>query len=97
MGIKVHVFFYGEGIHNANAYLNPVSDEKNMVRAWQTLTAEFDSIELIVCNTAANKRGVISEEDAPSASAFNLHSAFVAGGLAEFASLSQTADRMVQF
>lgn len=97
MGIAIKVFFYGEGIHNANAFAQPVSDEKNIVQYWHSLVQEYKLLELIVCNTAANKRGIISEEESNDSLVFNLHTGFVAGGLAEFASLSQTADRTVQF
>jgi tRNA 2-thiouridine synthesizing protein D len=92
----VKVFFYGEGIHNANGFIIPASDEKNMMRQWRNLAEQY-GVQLIVCNTAANKRGVISEEEAQSQNAFNLQDPFNAGGLAEFASMSQSSDRLVQF
>ena len=97
MNVNVKVFFYGEGTLNANRLMQPVSDEKNMVAHWQSLQEKFATLELIVCNTAASKRGVISAEEASQSGECNLHHAFSVGGLAEFASLSQSADRLVQF
>ena len=33
----VSVFFYREGVYNANQFTSPASDEFDLVRAWQTL------------------------------------------------------------
>lgn len=93
---KVVVFFYGEGIHNANAFIQPPGDELNIVAAWQQL-AEQQEVQLLVCATAAVKRGVITEEEAPAADAFNLKAPFIAGGLAEFSQLTQSSDHLIQF
>ena len=93
---KVSVFFYGEGIHNANAFMSPVSDDKNLMHEWRSLSEKFP-LQLIVCNTAANKRGVINEEEAKQNNGFNLTAPFIPGGLAEFASLSQSCDKLIQF
>lgn len=95
-GYEVNVFFYGEGIHNCNSFTTPVSDEKNIMSEWRTLSEKYQ-IKLMVCNTAANKRGLIAEEDAISKGHFNIVSPFIAGGLAEFSSLSQKTDRLIQF
>lgn len=93
---KVIVFFYGEGIHNANAFTQPPGDEINIVEAWQQL-AEQQEVQLLVCATAAVKRGVITEEDATADNAFNLKAPFIAGGLAEFSQLTQRSDHLLQF
>ena len=33
----VSVFFYREGVYNANQFTSPASDEFDLVRAWQAL------------------------------------------------------------
>ena len=93
---KVIVFFYGEGIHNANSFMQPPGDELNHYSAWQQL-ADQHQVQLLVCATAAIKRGVITAEDAEIENVFNLKAPFEAGGLAEFSQLSQTSDHLVQF
>ncbi|MCC2604111.1 sulfurtransferase complex subunit TusD [Planctobacterium marinum] len=93
---KVVLFFYGEGIHNANAFMQPPGDELNLHKQWAEL-AQDSNVELIVCASAAIKRGVITEEDAQQTNAFNLSAPFHAGGLAEFSQLSQTAEHFIQF
>ena len=95
-GYDVSVFFYGEGVHNCNSFISPVNDEKNILSEWQGLSEKYQ-INLIVCNTAANKRGLIAQEDAVVSGSFNISSPFIAGGLAEFSSLSQKTDRLIQF
>lgn len=95
-GYEVSVFFYGEGVHNCNSLVTPVSDEKNIVSEWRGLSEKYP-LKLIVCNTAANKRGLIAEEDAITTGHFNINSPFIAGGLAEYSSLSQQTDRLIQF
>ena len=63
-GHRVNVFFYGDGVLNSNAFNSPSSDEINLRHRWQALTKNND-LQLIVCNTAANRRGIQSEEDSP--------------------------------
>jgi len=94
-GVRVSVFFYGDGVENSNTYMMPGNDDLNVRQAWQAL-AECYQVELLVCNTAANNRGIIGEDDARSSNAYNLHAPFVAGGLAEFAARSQKVDKVVQ-
>ena len=67
-----------------------------MCKAWQDLHTQY-STELIVCNTAATKRGLLTADEVESTQAHNLQAPFVAGGLAEFATLSQSVDKVVQF
>lgn len=94
-GHKVLVFFYGDGVLNANRLICPSTDEINLCQRWQSLAQHNKTLQLIVCNTAANRRGVVAKEEEPDK--FNLASHFHAGGLSEFAALSQSADKIVQF
>lgn len=48
----VSVFFYREGVLNANQLTAPANDEFDLVRAWQQLALNH-SIELNVCVAAA--------------------------------------------
>ena len=41
----VSVFFYREGVYNANQFTSPASDEFDLVRAWQALN-ETQGVEL---------------------------------------------------
>ncbi|MEX9253992.1 sulfurtransferase complex subunit TusD [Pseudenterobacter timonensis] len=82
------VFFYREGIYNANQLTAPASDEFDLVRAWQALN-EHHGVELHICVAAALRRGVTEGA--------NLQPGFSLSGLGALAQAALTCDRMVQF
>lgn len=93
------IFFYREGIGNANQLVSPASDEFDLVRAWQAL-AEQQSIVLNVCVAAALRRGVIDAQEAElrqALAAANLQPGFVLSGLGTLAEAMLTSDRVIQF
>ena len=49
------VFFYREGVYNANRFTSPANDEFDLVRAWQALN-ETQGVELHICVAAALRR-----------------------------------------
>ena len=93
-----NVFFYQEGVSNANALTSPASDEFDLVRAWQHLHDEHQ-VELHICVAAALRRGVADESEAKQQGlpAANLQSGFSLSGLGALAEAALTCDRMVQF
>ncbi|MEW9796945.1 sulfurtransferase complex subunit TusD [Alteromonas sp. CYL-A6] len=98
-GHKVdHIFFYGEGIYHANALSSPPTDEYHPREAWQALH-ETLGVRLIVCVTAATKRGVISPQEASEAGIVmsNLSAPFEQAGLGEFFTALHHCDHLVQF
>lgn len=92
------VFFYQEGVSNANVLTSPASDEFDLVRAWQWLHDEHH-VELHICVAAALRRGVVDESEAKlqGLSAANLQPGFSLSGLGALAEAALTCDRMVQF
>lgn len=92
------VFFYREGVLNANQLTTPAGDEVDIVRAWQKLH-EQHGVELHICVAAALRRGVVDEEQAKQneLAASNLQQGFVLSGLGALAEASLTCERMVQF
>lgn len=92
------VFFYREGVLNANQLTMPASDEVDIVRAWQQLH-EQHGVELHICIAAALRRGVVDNVEAKHRqfSAGNLQPGFTLSGLGALAEASLTCDRMVQF
>ncbi|WP_130100107.1 sulfurtransferase complex subunit TusD [Siccibacter turicensis] len=92
------VFFYREGVYNANQLTAPASDEFDLVRAWQQLNDQHN-VALHICVAAALRRGITDHEQAslqqlPSA---NLQPGFSLSGLGALAQAALTCDRMVQF
>ena len=80
------VFFYREGVYNANQLTSPASDEFDLVRAWQQLNAQH-GVALNIC-VAAGRLGLASS---------NLQQGFTLSGLGALAEASLTCDRVVQF
>ncbi|UYU32246.1 sulfurtransferase complex subunit TusD [Siccibacter colletis] len=92
------IFFYREGVYNANQLTAPASDEFDLVRAWQQLNQQH-GVELHICVAAALRRGVTDNEQATlqQLPAANLQPGFTLSGLGALAQASLTCDRMVQF
>ncbi|MEJ8323221.1 sulfurtransferase complex subunit TusD [Kosakonia sp. YIM B13605] len=92
------VFFYREGVSNANALTAPASDEFDMVRAWQRLHEEHQ-VELHICVAAALRRGVVDDAEAQrlALSGANLQAGFSLTGLGSLAEAALSCDRVVQF
>jgi len=42
------VFFYNDGVYNANKLSEPQTDDRNLVNLWSELASEHD-IDLVVC------------------------------------------------
>lgn len=92
------VFFYREGVLNANALTMPANDEVDVVRAWQQLHDQH-GVELHICVAAALRRGVVDEFEAKqhALSSSNLQAGFTLSGLGALAEAALTCERMVQF
>ncbi|ARD58741.1 sulfurtransferase TusD [Kosakonia radicincitans DSM 16656] len=92
------VFFYREGVNNANALTAPASDEFDLVRAWQRLHDE-QQVKLHICVAAALRRGVVDDNEAERLAlpAANLQAGFSLTGLGALAEAAISCDRVVQF
>ncbi|HIF6627556.1 sulfurtransferase complex subunit TusD [Serratia ureilytica] len=92
------VFFYREGVLNANRLTAPASDEFDLVRGWTQL-AQQHGVALNVCVAAALRRGVTDEQEAQQQglAGANLQPGFTLSGLGSLAEASLSCDRLVQF
>ncbi len=88
----IGVFFYQDGVLNANSKVHIASDEFQTIKRWQTLHEKYN-LPLHLCITAAEKRGMSDENDTDNL----IHHAFTISGLGELVELSTSADRLVQF
>ena len=94
----VTLFFYRDGVQNANRFIQPPQDEIHLVKQWQTL-AEQHHLNLIVCVASAARRGVIDNIDAKHLElpAGNLASGFELGGLGQLMDSIIHSDRFITF
>jgi tRNA 2-thiouridine synthesizing protein D len=92
------VFFYQDGVQQANSLSMPLSDEFEPVSAWASFSQEH-GVDLVVCVSAAERRGVMSDEQAKEFAKGHgdLHSAFSIAGLGALHEASLDSDRTVTF
>lgn len=92
------VFFYREGVLNANQLNAPASDEFDLTRGWQQLQQKH-GVALNICVAAALRRGVTDDLEAKNLGlpVSNLAEGFQFSGLGALAEAALSCDRMVQF
>jgi len=81
------VFFYYDGVNNANKYSAPQADDRNLVKLWGTLAAE-KNVDLVVCVAAGQRRGIQNENLAPG---------FRISGLGQLVEAGMGCDRLMMF
>lgn len=81
------VFFYHDGVYNANRWSQPQSDDRNLVALWSQLGRQH-GIDLVVCVAAALRRGIKDEVLAPG---------FRIAGLGQLVEAGIRADRFIVF
>jgi tRNA 2-thiouridine synthesizing protein D len=87
------IFFYQDGVLNAAKHLAIPNDEYQINEAWKQIN-EKHNIELHVCISACEKRG-LSDETSDNSS--NISSNFTVSGLGELVDLTSKSERVVQF
>lgn len=92
------VFFYRDGVSQASSLSAPLDDEFNPLEHWCRF-AESHGTPLVVCVSAAERRGILSEEQADdfSKEAYNLDPHFCVEGLGALHDASLSSDRTVTF
>lgn len=83
----MRVFFYHDGVNNANKLAEPPTDDRNLVKMWSELAAEHD-LDLVVCVAAALRRGIKDDILAPG---------FRISGLGQLIEAGIISDRLVTF
>jgi tRNA 2-thiouridine synthesizing protein D len=81
------VFFYNDGVYNANKLSEPQTDDRNLVSLWAEL-GKKNGIDLVVCIAAALRRGI--KEDV-------LQDGFRISGLGQLVEAGIENDRLVVF
>lgn len=81
------VFFYYDGVNNANNIAEPPTDDRLVSKRWADLAAD-KGVDLVVCVAAALRRGVKEE---------NLHEGFRISGLGQLIEGSIQTDRTMTF
>ena len=92
------IFFYHDGVYNANGLITPPQDEANIPQQWQLL-ADSHNIELILCIGSALKRGILDQDEASrfEKSSNNIHKSFEISGLGQLIDAANHSDRLITF
>ena len=92
------VFFYHDGVNNATRFTVPPQDDRNLQVMWSDL-AEKHSLDLVVCIAAAQRRGILDENEGKrhGKDGNNLAPGFRISGLGQLIEAGIQADRLVVF
>lgn len=92
------VFFYQHAVSHGTRLAVPSAGEFDAPGQWVQLSRQA-SFPLVVCVSAAERRGLVSEDQDQQgdATASNLHSAFTVAGLGALHEASLSSDRTVTF
>jgi tRNA 2-thiouridine synthesizing protein D len=92
------VFFYHDGVNNATRLGVPPQDDRNITQLWTELQKEHD-LDLVVCIAAAQRRGLLDEDEAKrqGKDANNIAEGFRISGLGQLIEAGIQADRLVVF
>ena len=92
------VFFYNDGVNNATRLGVPPQDDRNITQQWTELQKEHE-LDLVVCIAAAQRRGLLDEDEAKrqGKDANNIAEGFRISGLGQLIEAGIEADRLVVF
>ncbi|WP_446811627.1 sulfurtransferase complex subunit TusD [Methylomonas sp. 2BW1-5-20] len=94
----LRVFFYKEGIYHAFRYATPPEDELQFGQNWSQL-AERYGLDLVVCISAAQRRGLLCRDEAVRQGKRDddLAPGFRIAGLGQWLEATLLADRCIVF
>jgi len=94
----VRVFFYHDGVNNGTRLSVPPQDDRNVCERWSELGQKHD-LELILCVAAAQRRGMLDEDEAKRAgkNSNNIAPGFQISGLGQLIDAGIQADRLIVF
>lgn len=92
------VFFYHDGVYNANALMAPPQDELDLQESWSRFGHQH-GVELMVCVASSLRRGLLDAAEAEryDKPASNLADGFEISGLGQLIDAGLNADRLVTF
>ncbi len=92
------VFFYHDGVNVGTRLSVPPQDERNIQKNWSALAAEHGT-DLVVCIAAAQRRGILDENEArrQGKDADNIAEGFRISGLGQLIEMGIQTDRLVTF
>ena len=92
------VFFYHDGIYHALKYATPPDDELQFTAQWSELARQHQ-IDLVVCISAAQRRGLLCADEAKRQGKADddLAEGFRISGLGQLVEATLESDRFIVF
>jgi len=92
------IFFYHDGVNNATRLTVPPQDDRNIQQKWTELQEKHD-LDLVVCIAAAQRRGILDENEMKrqGKDAYNIAPGFRISGLGQLIEAGIQCDRLVTF
>ena len=92
------VFFYHDGVNVGTRYAVPPQDDRNITEQWTALAKEND-LDLVVCIAAAQRRGILDENEAKrqGKDGDNIAPGFRISGLGQLIEAGIQAERLIIF
>ncbi len=92
------VFFYHDGVNNGTRLGIPPQDDRNLTVQWSELAGQH-GLDLVVCIAAAQRRGLLDENEAKrqGKDSHNIAPGFRISGLGQLIEAGIQADRLVVF
>jgi len=92
------LFFFSDGVHNANSLAVTPQDEPNLQKNWDALIKNHE-LDSVVCVSSAIKRGVINQQEAErhELAATSLRDSSEIAGLGQLIDAAINSDRVVNF
>jgi tRNA 2-thiouridine synthesizing protein D len=80
------VFFYNDGVINANKLMDPPQDDRHIANRWKELGET--GVDIVICIAAGKRRGLVDD---------NVADGTRISGLGQLANMVQKSDRLVTF
>tara|TARA_B100001123_G_C14769921_1_gene812265 strand:- start:135 stop:524 length:390 start_codon:yes stop_codon:yes gene_type:complete len=92
------IFFFSDGVHNANRLAISPQDEKNLQKSWDALIKSHE-LNSVACVTSAIKRGIINQQEAVrhELAETSIFDSSELGGLGQLIDAAINSDRIVNF
>ena len=92
------VFFYHDGVNNGTRYAVPPQDDRNITEQWTDMAKEHN-LDLVICIAAAQRRGILDENEAKrqGKDGNNIADGFRISGLGQLIEAGIQSDRLVIF
>ena len=94
----MRVFFYHDGVNNGTRLTTPPQDDRHITNRWTELAKEHD-LDLVLCVAAAQRRGIVDEDEQRrnSKDSNNIAEGFRISGLGQLIEAGIQADRLITF